>query len=142
MPLEQKSVNQAPARRRALIADAASGMRVYLRSILTAAGFDCTEVADGGDAFDAIMGGRFDILITDLDMPGMDGFQLLSAISLLPRSRGRPHMIVCSALLTNEGLAERRPELRLASVLLAKPVQPEDVLKAIEKALRPPLGCH
>lgn len=78
---------------------------------------------------------RFDIVVTDLDMPEMDGFALLSAISLLPLSRGRPPVVVCSALL-GEGLAERRPELRLAAVLLAKPVQPEDVLKAAEKAMK------
>jgi hypothetical protein len=48
---------------------------------------------------------------------------------------------VCSALL-DETLAERRPELRLADVLLAKPVQPEDVLKAVEKALKPKAACR
>ena len=87
------------------------------------------------------MGECFDLLITDLDMPGRDGFQLLSAISLLPKSRGRPPVIVCSALL-DEGLAERRPELRLAHVLLAKPVQPEDVLKAVDKALNLQASCR
>jgi hypothetical protein len=44
-------------------------------------------------------------------------------------------VVVCSALL-GEGLTERRPELRLAAVLLAKPVQPEDVLKGAEKAVK------
>ena len=68
-------------------------------------------------------------------MPEMDGFALLSAISLLPLSRGRPPVVVCSALL-GEGMTERRPELRLAAVLLAKPVQPQDLLKAAEKAVK------
>jgi CheY-like chemotaxis protein len=74
-------------------------------------------------------------------MPVMDGLALLSAISLLPRSRVRPAVIVCSALL-DESLAERRPELRLASVLLAKPAQPEDVLKAAGKALKTRPACR
>lgn len=112
--------------------DDASGMRTYLRLILEAAGFACVEVADGGEGFDQILKGSFDVVVTDLEMPGMDGYQLLSAISLLPVSRGRPAVIVASALM-DETLAERRPELRQASALLAKPVQPADLLKAVEK---------
>lgn len=127
-------IAQPYRQRRVLIADDASGMRTYLRLILESAGFECTEVPDGGEAFDQILKGSFDILITDLEMPVMDGYQLLSAISLLPVSRGRPAVIVASALL-DETLAERRPELRQASALLAKPVQPVDLMKAIEKVL-------
>lgn len=124
-----------PSRKlRALIVDDASGMRTYLRLILESAGFDCTEVTDGGDAFDRLLQGGFDIVVTDIEMPGMDGYQLLSAISLLPPSRGKPAVIVASALM-DEHLAERRPELRQAAALLAKPVQPADLLKAVDKVL-------
>ncbi len=124
-----------PSRKpRVLIVDDSSGMRTYLRLILESAGFACVEVPDGGEAFDHLLKGSFDIVITDIEMPGMDGYQLLSAISLLPVSRGRPAVIVASALM-DETLAERRPELRQASALLAKPVQPVDLLKAVEKVL-------
>lgn len=125
----------SPAKKpRILIVDDASGMRTYLRLILESAGFDCTEVPDGGEAFDQLLKRSFDIVITDIEMPSMDGYQLLSAISLLPVSRGRPAVIVASALM-DETLAVRRPELRQASALLAKPVQPADLLKAVEKVL-------
>jgi CheY-like chemotaxis protein len=134
MPSTPEVVNQT-RKKRVLVVDDSAGMRVYLRAILTGAGFESLEVADGGAAFDALMGGRFDLVVTDLDMPEMDGFALLSAISFLPVSKGRPPVVVCSALL-GEGVTERRPELRLAAVLLAKPVQPEDVLRAAEKAVR------
>ncbi len=134
MPPSDLPVNEPARKPRVLVVDDASGMRIYLRSILAGAGYDCAEASDGGAAFDLLLRETFDLLITDLDMPEMDGYQLLSAISLLPKSRA-PAVIVCSALL-DESLAERRPELRQAAVLLAKPVQPEDVLKAVEKALR------
>jgi CheY-like chemotaxis protein len=140
MPAEPILVNETP-RPRVLIADDASGMRTYLRLILESAGFDCTEVADGGEAFDEILKRSYDLLLTDLDMPGMDGFQLLSAVSLLPKSRGRPPVIVISALL-DETLAERRPELRAAAALLAKPVQPADLLKAVGKVLNQRMTCR
>lgn len=141
MPSSQKPVNESPKQPRALVADDSSGMRTYIRTILSAAGYDCIEAEDGGEAFDAVMAGNIDLMILDLDMPVMDGFQVLSAVSLLPKNRGRPRVIVCSGLL-DEGLAERRPELRLASVLLAKPVQPQDVLKAVEKAMGPKPDCR
>jgi two-component system, chemotaxis family, chemotaxis protein CheY len=137
MPAPREPVNEpgiTPKRVRVIVADDASGMRTYLRTILTGAGYDVTEAVDGGEAFDAIMRESFDLLITDIEMPGMDGYALLSAVSLLPKHRA-PVMVVCSALL-DETSAERRPELRLAAVLLAKPVQPVDVLKAVEKALK------
>lgn len=133
MPAEPKQVNE-PTRPRVLIADDSSGMRTYLRLILESAGFECFEAADGGEAFDQILAHRYDVLITDIEMPGMDGYQLLAAVGLLPVSRGRPAVIVASALL-DETLAERRPELRAASALLAKPVQPTDLLKAVHKVM-------
>lgn len=141
MSSQLKAVNESSPPPRILIADDAAGMRVYLRTILTGAGYVCTEAPNGGAAFDAVLAERFDLVITDLDMPEVDGFALLTAISLLPKSRGRPRVIVCSALL-DETLAERRPELRLADVLLAKPVQPEDVLRAVERALKPKASCR
>ena len=122
-----------PQPARILVADDASGMRTYLRLVLESGGFACSEVSDGGEAFDEVLKNTFDVVITDLEMPGMDGFQLLSAISLLPAAR-RPPVIVISALL-DETLAERRPELRAAAALLAKPVQPADLLKSIGKVL-------
>ncbi len=135
MPSAPDVVNKT-RKPRVLVVDDSAGMRVYLRAVLTSAGYESVEVGDGGAAFDALMGGaRFDLVVTDLDMPEMDGFALLSAISLLPMNKGRPPVVVCSALL-GEGIPERRPELKLAAVLLAKPVQPEDVLKAAEKAVK------
>jgi CheY-like chemotaxis protein len=134
MPLPAQPVNES-RKVRVIVADDASGMRTYLRSILSGAGYDVTEAVDGGEVFDAILREPYDLAFIDIDLPVMDGFVLLSALSILPRNRPRPEVIVCSGLL-DEHTAERRPELRLAAVLLAKPVQPEDVLKAAEKALR------
>ncbi len=140
MPATANPVNEV-RKPRVLIADDASGMRTYLRLILESAGFECVEVADGGEAFDEVLRHPYDLLVTDLDMPNMDGFQLLSAVSLLPISRGRPVVIVVSALL-DETLAERRPELRAAAALLAKPVQPKDLLQAVDRTLKARAACR
>lgn len=109
-------------------------MRAYLRIILSSAGFDCVEAADGAEGFECVLKGGIDLVVTDLDMPVMDGFGLMAAISLMPAARGRPPVIVVSGLL-DETLAERRPELRSAVALLVKPVQPADLLKAAARAM-------
>lgn len=135
---ERPSLQSAPSSAqpipRVLIVDDAGGMRAYLRIILSSAGFDCVEAADGAEGFERVLKGGVDLVVTDLDMPVMDGFALISAISLLPAARGHPPLIVVSGLL-DETLAERRPELRSAVALLAKPVQPEDLLKAVARAM-------
>ena len=95
MPADPIPITES-RKQRVLIADDASGMRTYIRLILETAGYTCVDVADGGEAFDEILSRRYDLLITDLEMPGMDGFQLLAAVSLLPVSRGRPSVIVLS----------------------------------------------
>jgi two-component system, chemotaxis family, chemotaxis protein CheY len=140
MPFKPNAVNE-PRKQRILVADDSAGIRVYYRAILTGAGYRSTEVADGAAAFDALLSHPYDLVITDLIMPNMDGFALLNAISILPTSRGRPPVIVCSALLDEE-LARRRPELRLAAALIAKPVQPEALLKAVGKAMMSRSACH
>jgi two-component system chemotaxis response regulator CheY len=117
-----------------LIADDSEGMRRYLTAILSSAGFVCLQAQDGAEAFNLILAGGIDLVVTDLDMPEMDGFGLISAIRLLSPARGRPPVIVVSAML-DETLADRRPELRLARALLAKPVQPADLLNAVAAAM-------
>lgn len=98
-----------------------------MRAILTAIGHECQEATNGIQALDYIRHNQVDLVVTDLDMPGMNGFQLLAAIGLLRRSR-RPPVIVVSARL-DDGIVERRPELRLASAMLNKPL---DLAKFLE----------
>lgn len=109
-------------------------MRAYLSVILASGGFDYVEASDGATAFEIVMGGGIDLVITDLDMPEMDGYGLISAIGVLPPPRTRPPVIVVSGLL-DENLAVVRSELRAAAALLAKPVQPADLLRAVFRVL-------
>jgi CheY-like chemotaxis protein len=61
------------------------------------------------------MDGTVDLVVTDLEMPEMNGLQLLAAMGLMPSSR-RPPVIVVSARLDAD-IRRRCPELRLASAL-------------------------
>lgn len=118
---------------RVLIVDDAAGMRAYLSVIMTNAGFHCIEACDGAEAFEIVLAGGINLVLTDLDMPRMDGFGLISAIGLL-KPCSRPPIIVISGLL-DQTLAERRPELRTVGALLAKPAPPGELLNVVARVM-------
>lgn len=134
MPLPQGPVNNSCASMRILVADDSAGMRLYLKTIVTGAGFQCIEAPDGAAAFDLLLREDFDAVVTDLHMPRMDGFELIAALGLLPAGRKRPRVIVVSARLDEE-VVRHRPELKLAARLLEKPVGVGELLDAIAAAL-------
>jgi len=77
--------------RTVLLVDDAPFFRNMLAPVLKAAGYAVTSVASGRDALALVTGGRrFDIVVTDIEMPGMDGFQLASALRGDPRNAGLP----------------------------------------------------
>ena len=64
-----------------LIVDDFSTMRRIVRGLLKEMGhLDCDEAEDGAVALNKLRGGRFDFVVTDINMPNMNGFQLLEAI--------------------------------------------------------------
>jgi two-component system chemotaxis response regulator CheY len=64
-----------------LIVDDFSTMRRIVRGLLKEMGHvDCDEAEDGAVALGKLRGGRFDFVVTDINMPNMNGFELLEAI--------------------------------------------------------------
>jgi len=66
---------------RFLIVDDFSTMRRIVRNLLKECGFaDADEAEDGSAALQKLRNGRFDFVVTDINMPNMNGFELLSSI--------------------------------------------------------------
>jgi two-component system chemotaxis sensor kinase CheA len=84
------------ARRRVLLAEDSITTRVLERSILEAAGYDVTVAVDGTEAWRLLQEGGADIVVTDVDMPGMDGIALCTAIRASSRYRELPVVLVTS----------------------------------------------
>lgn len=59
-----------------LLAEDDESLRKFLAQALVKAGHEVTDFGDGGDAFECLKGYRFDLLVTDIVMPGMDGIEL------------------------------------------------------------------
>jgi two-component system cell cycle response regulator CpdR len=59
-----------------LLAEDDESLRKFLAAALVRAGHAVTDFGDGGDAYECLKGFTFDLLLTDIVMPGMDGIEL------------------------------------------------------------------
>ncbi|MBL8114130.1 MAG: response regulator [Acidobacteria bacterium] len=91
---EESSVARGP--RKVLVADDSTTTRELERSILVASGFEVETAVDGEDAWSKLQLGDFDLLITDVEMPGMNGFELTETVRRDPRFAGLPVVIITS----------------------------------------------
>jgi len=118
----------------ALIVDDSPAMRKQLSYALQRVmGLDATEAEDGADAWRKLGAGTFDILITDINMPLMDGLKLVSLV----RSGG-PHQRIPIVVITTESAeVDRRRAMALgASAYLVKPVVAQQVVDTVRTLLR------
>jgi CheY-like chemotaxis protein len=80
---------------RALVVDDESGLRFAVRGILELAGMEVAEAANGREALALLDASEFQLVVTDVQMPLMDGLELLRAIRRRPGRQ--PKVVVMSA---------------------------------------------
>jgi len=107
-PLVQDALSQSPARRlaepveaaarrpRLLVVEDSVTTRTLMKSILEAHGFDVVLAVDGEEAFGRLADAAPDLVVSDVDMPRLDGFSLTAAIRAAPRWRDLPVVLVTS----------------------------------------------
>src|ERR1044071_6178413 len=81
-------------RGRVLVVDDTAAIRELERAILERAGYDVVTAADGKEALVRIAQRPPDIVLTDVEMPDLDGLQLVQAIRATPRIAGIPVVLV------------------------------------------------
>jgi two-component system sensor histidine kinase and response regulator WspE len=87
----------APARRaakRILVAEDSITVREVERQLLSRMGYDVAVAVDGMDAWNQLRAGRFDMLVTDIDMPRMNGIELVRLVRADPRFAHLPIAVV------------------------------------------------
>ncbi len=114
-----------------LIADDEEAQRNGLASMIRGWGFATETAADGQEALEKLMGESFSVLITDLKMPRMDGFELLRR---LPAENIQTPAIVLTAFGNIETAVSTMHELG-AYWFLEKPIQPSVVRVLLERAI-------
>jgi CheY-like chemotaxis protein len=108
-------------------------LKVY-ESILSPE-YDVTLVKSASNAMKLLTSGTFDLVLLDLEMPDVSGFEFLHEIRKIPQYMLKPIVIVTGH---SEPELLARAKNTSASEVLTKPVFPEDLLKAIESALNGP----
>jgi len=84
----------AAARKRVLVVDDSLTVRELERKLLLNRGYDVAVAVDGMDAWNALRTEHFDLLITDIDMPRMDGIELVTVLRRDHRLQSLPVMVV------------------------------------------------
>jgi len=99
---------------------------------LSSAGFTVTEAEDGQVALDKARGGRFNAVVTDVNMPNMDGISLIRELRGLADYRFTPLL-----MLTTESAADKKAEGKAAGATgwLVKPFNPEQLVATVQKVL-------
>jgi two-component system chemotaxis response regulator CheY len=118
---------------RILAVDDSPSMRDMVRMALTSAGFEVAHASDGQEALILARASNFDLVLADVNMPHMDGIQLIRALRAEPAYRHTPIL-----MLTTEGSAERRREGKEAGATgwIVKPFDPTQLVATMHRVLR------
>jgi CheY-like chemotaxis protein len=115
---------------RILVVDDETETRELLRYVLEQCESVVTTVSSARHALDALERSSFDVLVSDIGMPDIDGYSLIRAVRLLPAERGGTLPAV--ALTAYARSADRAQALRAGfDVHLTKPVDPAELLVVI-----------
>jgi two-component system sensor histidine kinase and response regulator WspE len=85
---------QARRRKRILVVDDSITVRELERQLLQSKGFDVDVAVDGMDGWNAFRSGHYDMVVSDVDMPRLDGIGLVSLIKADPARKDIPIVIV------------------------------------------------
>ncbi len=115
-----------------LAVDDSKSLRMMVSYTLKEAGYEVMEAVDGVDALSTAKEKEFDLAITDVNMPNMDGITLVKELRALPQYKHKPILV-----LTTESGDDRKREGRAAGATgwLVKPFDPEKLLAVVKKVL-------
>jgi len=115
-----------------LVVDDSTTMRQMVAFTLTSAGHEVVEVPDGNQALATAKTKKFDLVITDVNMPGMNGIDLVQSLRALPDCKFIPILV-----LTTEAGAELKQKGKNAGATgwIVKPFNPEVLLETLKKVL-------
>lgn len=116
-----------------LTVDDSPSMRQMVALTLSQRGHKVIEAVDGRDALNKISGEPVHMIITDLNMPNMDGLQLIQEARTLPQCRFIPIV-----MLTTESQPEKKQAGRAAGATgwIVKPFTRDQLLAVVDKVLR------
>jgi two-component system chemotaxis response regulator CheY len=117
-----------------LIVDDSASLRQVVGISLRGAGYDVIEGCDGRDALTKLDGRKIHLIISDVNMPNMDGISFVKALKQIPAYKFTPVI-----MLTTEAGDDKKREGQAAGAKawVVKPFQPPQMLNAVAKLILP-----
>ena len=119
--------------KRILTVDDSASVRQMVCFTLQKAGYEVSEAIDGRDGIAKASSGRFDLIVTDLNMPNVDGIQLITAVRKLPG-----YSFVPILMLSTESQAEKKDAGRKAGATgwIVKPFNADQLVNVVQKLVK------
>jgi two-component system, chemotaxis family, chemotaxis protein CheY len=116
----------------ALVVDDSTSMRQMVAYTLTQAGFTVLEGGNGQEGLDKLAGQKVSLIITDLNMPVMDGLEFIRQVRAKPLYKFTPVL-----MLTTESTDSKKQAGKAAGATgwLVKPFNPQNLLQVIAKVV-------
>lgn len=117
-----------------LIVDDSASVRQVVTIALKGAGYDVIAGVDGKDALSKLTGQRVHLIISDVNMPVMDGITFVTEVKKLPAYKFTPVI-----MLTTESQEDKKKAAQAAGAKawVTKPFQPPQMLAAVQKLIAP-----
>lgn len=128
--IELQKMSESPMSKRILTIDDSKTMRDMLMLTLAGAGFDVLQAVDGQDGLDVLVNQQVDVVITDINMPRMDGYEVIRQLRQNPSHKTTPILV-----LTTESEAEKKNLARDAGATgwMVKPFDPDRLVATVRK---------
>lgn len=117
-----------------MIVDDSASLRQVVGIALRSAGYDVIEGCDGKDALAKLTGRKVNLIISDVNMPNMDGISFVRALKQMPSYKFTPVI-----MLTTESQESKKQQGQAAGAKawVVKPFKPEQMLGAVQKLVLP-----
>lgn len=117
-----------------MIVDDSASLRQVVSIALKGAGYDVIEGSDGRDALSKLTGQKVNLIVSDVNMPNMDGITLVQEVKKLPAYRFTPVIMLTTEAGDDKKMAGKAAG---AKAWIVKPFRPDELLMAVQKLVLP-----
>ena len=128
--MDAHQISESVMGKRILTIDDSKTMRDMLMLTLAEAGFDVLQAVDGQDGLDVLVNEQVDVVITDINMPRMDGYEVIRQLRKNPTHKTTPILV-----LTTESETDKKNLAREAGATgwMVKPFDPDRLIETVRK---------
>jgi two-component system, chemotaxis family, chemotaxis protein CheY len=117
-----------------LVVDDSASLRQVVGIALKGAGYDVLEACDGKDGLAKLAANKVNLIISDVNMPNMDGITMVKTLKAMPEHRFMPIIMLTTE---SQEATKQQGQAAGAKAWVVKPFKPEQMLDAVSKLVLP-----